>query len=163
SEEHTSELQSLTNLVCRLLLEKKKSNTNRPAGLQLRAALTLETGDWDDGPAPARVPRTIRAAPDAHPPARQSRTRVPRSASHHVLRTTNMCATSSTNYTRIVLSPPLRSANSAPLCRLWSAPPPPVKCDLSSFVGLPPLVFFFLKTPAPPGFSLFPLPDPLPI
>src|SRR5262249_61198006 len=27
SEEHTSELQSLTNLVCRLLLEKKK-NTN---------------------------------------------------------------------------------------------------------------------------------------
>src|ERR1019366_10785418 len=30
SEEHTSELQSLTNIVCRLLLEKKKKqNTNR--------------------------------------------------------------------------------------------------------------------------------------
>src|SRR5437016_9156107 len=28
SEEHTSELQSLTNLVCRLLLEKKKKKTN---------------------------------------------------------------------------------------------------------------------------------------
>src|SRR5262249_59262118 len=28
SEEHTSELQSLTNLVCRLLLEKKKSPSN---------------------------------------------------------------------------------------------------------------------------------------
>src|SRR5438093_7959101 len=28
SEEHTSELQSLTNLVCRLLLEKKKSHVN---------------------------------------------------------------------------------------------------------------------------------------
>src|SRR5437016_11875884 len=28
SEEHTSELQSLTNLVCRLLLEKKKKNMN---------------------------------------------------------------------------------------------------------------------------------------
>src|SRR5438093_4037514 len=27
SEEHTSELQSLTNLVCRLLLEKKKKET----------------------------------------------------------------------------------------------------------------------------------------
>src|SRR6476619_8037162 len=27
SEEHTSELQSLTNLVCRLLLEKKKKQT----------------------------------------------------------------------------------------------------------------------------------------
>src|SRR5574341_636019 len=29
SEEHTSELQSPTNLVCRLLLEKKKNNTQR--------------------------------------------------------------------------------------------------------------------------------------
>src|SRR5437016_6487923 len=29
SEEHTSELQSLTNLVCRLLLEKKNRNQNR--------------------------------------------------------------------------------------------------------------------------------------
>src|SRR5438046_3637880 len=28
SEEHTSELQSLTNLVCRLLLEKKKKTTS---------------------------------------------------------------------------------------------------------------------------------------
>src|SRR5829696_9937388 len=28
SEEHTSELQSLTNLVCRLLLEKKKKTEN---------------------------------------------------------------------------------------------------------------------------------------
>src|SRR5437016_10220564 len=30
SEEHTSELQSLTNLVCRLLLEKKKKNKTKP-------------------------------------------------------------------------------------------------------------------------------------
>src|SRR5438093_5075821 len=30
SEEHTSELQSLTNLVCRLLLEKKKAQYGRP-------------------------------------------------------------------------------------------------------------------------------------
>src|SRR2546427_9703795 len=29
SEEHTSELQSQSNLVCRLLLEKKKKNSNR--------------------------------------------------------------------------------------------------------------------------------------
>src|SRR5437016_7229347 len=33
SEEHTSELQSLTNLVCRLLLEKKKTRpSRRPLG-----------------------------------------------------------------------------------------------------------------------------------
>src|SRR5262249_59213306 len=31
SEEHTSELQSLTNLVCRLLLEKKKKHRNHTA------------------------------------------------------------------------------------------------------------------------------------
>src|SRR5438093_1658511 len=31
SEEHTSELQSLTNLVCRLLLEKKKTSGMTPA------------------------------------------------------------------------------------------------------------------------------------
>src|SRR2546430_7389874 len=30
SEEHTSELQSQSNLVCRLLLEKKKTNALRP-------------------------------------------------------------------------------------------------------------------------------------
>src|SRR5438093_8786728 len=33
SEEHTSELQSLTNLVCRLLLEKKRRRTRKsPSG-----------------------------------------------------------------------------------------------------------------------------------
>src|SRR5262245_62626518 len=31
SEEHTSELQSLRHLVCRLLLEKKKKNTTQKA------------------------------------------------------------------------------------------------------------------------------------
>src|SRR2546427_7666564 len=31
SEEHTSELQSQSNLVCRLLLEKKKKNYPRPS------------------------------------------------------------------------------------------------------------------------------------
>src|SRR2546422_4162301 len=33
SEEHTSELQSRLHLVCRLLLEKKKSITERPRGV----------------------------------------------------------------------------------------------------------------------------------
>src|SRR3954465_7636344 len=34
SEEHTSELQSHDNLVCRLLLEKKRPSTLRPAAPQ---------------------------------------------------------------------------------------------------------------------------------
>src|SRR5258706_5005168 len=35
SEEHTSELQSLTNLVCRLLLEKKKNYSHQCVALVL--------------------------------------------------------------------------------------------------------------------------------
>src|ERR1019366_10774494 len=38
SEEHTSELQSLTNLVCRLLLEKKKTKYDRPHSTVTTAA-----------------------------------------------------------------------------------------------------------------------------
>src|SRR5256885_10544689 len=36
SEEHTSELQSPCNLVCRLLLEKKKKNKNEPYQMSVR-------------------------------------------------------------------------------------------------------------------------------
>src|SRR2546430_7323491 len=40
SEEHTSELQSQSNLVCRLLLEKKKHVSDAPsAALQYRSTL----------------------------------------------------------------------------------------------------------------------------
>src|SRR2546430_5334582 len=43
SEEHTSELQSQSNLVCRLLLEKKKNRTNSNYSLHTShwVALTL--------------------------------------------------------------------------------------------------------------------------
>src|SRR5256886_12420024 len=41
SEEHTSELQSQSNLVCRLLLEKKKQNNNPDK--------TLSTYLWNNG------------------------------------------------------------------------------------------------------------------
>src|SRR2546430_5874149 len=37
SEEHTSELQSQSNLVCRLLLEKKKTITTDDAGVSPRS------------------------------------------------------------------------------------------------------------------------------
>src|SRR2546425_4725932 len=40
SEEHTSELQSLAYLVCRLLLEKKKDNDWTPSLKHKRALLT---------------------------------------------------------------------------------------------------------------------------
>src|SRR2546426_1667323 len=46
SEEHTSELQSPCNLVCRLLLEKKKSERERLAG-HLCTAATMSY-EWLD-------------------------------------------------------------------------------------------------------------------
>src|SRR5258706_8637456 len=39
SEEHTSELQSLTNLVCRLLLEKKNNRSENAGALYLHGQL----------------------------------------------------------------------------------------------------------------------------
>src|SRR5262249_58907828 len=49
SEEHTSELQSLTNLVCRLLLEKKKNTPSlhrpRTIGEDAREMLPVPTGE----------------------------------------------------------------------------------------------------------------------
>src|SRR5262249_58140482 len=45
SEEHTSELQSLTNLVCRLLLEKKKNDDLRGPTPELGRAQGVATGD----------------------------------------------------------------------------------------------------------------------
>src|SRR6266404_8156803 len=41
SEEHTSELQSLAYLVCRLLLEKKKNENDRGHGIKNNRQLTL--------------------------------------------------------------------------------------------------------------------------
>src|SRR5438046_8393289 len=43
SEEHTSELQSLTNLVCRLLLEKKKKKKKTQMNLKLTTNTTAQT------------------------------------------------------------------------------------------------------------------------
>src|SRR5438093_7065875 len=42
SEEHTSELQSLTNLVCRLLLEKKKHHVQPTCARSLKPADSLQ-------------------------------------------------------------------------------------------------------------------------
>src|SRR5256884_793542 len=45
SEEHTSELQSRLHLVCRLLLEKKKSMRERVRFVLLARYLVLDLGD----------------------------------------------------------------------------------------------------------------------
>src|SRR5256885_6628588 len=59
SEEHTSELQSPCNLVCRLLLEKKKNAHSPPPPTSARPPRST---DW-----PSALPRpssSFRAAPD---------------------------------------------------------------------------------------------------
>src|SRR5438093_3498189 len=71
SEEHTCELQSLTNLVCRLLLEKKKNKTEKKpireslrhpsTYMAQRTSWTTNTGN-DPRSAPARIDvRTTRS------------------------------------------------------------------------------------------------------
>src|SRR5438874_7249452 len=57
SEEHTSELQSRRDLVCRLLLEKKKNNRQTQAG-HADEALTLITNA--NIQATAHAPRSVR-------------------------------------------------------------------------------------------------------
>src|SRR2546429_2324657 len=51
SEEHTSELQSRLHLVCRLLLEKKKNNNQKPMNYP------YHTQDSPAGPRPKHSPR----------------------------------------------------------------------------------------------------------
>src|SRR5690242_21207127 len=57
SEEHTSELQSHVNLVCRLLLEKKKKKKN--ATLTGHSSATTQ---------PTRIPSQSKASPNHDPP-----------------------------------------------------------------------------------------------
>src|SRR2546430_305391 len=60
SEEHTSELQSQSNLVCRLLLEKKKHQPARPAIPRYRGpcALLSSIGGRSNGQKRCRRPST---------------------------------------------------------------------------------------------------------
>src|SRR5437016_6639122 len=59
SEEHTSELQSLTNLVCRLLLEKKKKRKDERR--KTRTA-TRRRHPWHAGATDSRAGRRVRPA-----------------------------------------------------------------------------------------------------
>src|SRR5262249_56002983 len=82
SEEHTSELQSLTNLVCRLLLEKKKKNTSRDG-----PCYGTQEGFVSQQPAPEiQIPLLLTArGTTAHIDERSDHhiTRHPTLASHH--------------------------------------------------------------------------------
>src|SRR2546430_8206381 len=82
SEEHTSELQSQSNLVCRLLLEKKNKYNSPPSTplafmcstLRIRPSAPTYSRPTSP-PAPSTAPDTTLAAPT--PPARPSRASIP--------------------------------------------------------------------------------------
>src|SRR2546430_8307016 len=67
SEEHTSELQSQSNLVCRLLLEKKNSPTLPP--VPVRTPKYGDNSDWSpymsEPPLPAVPSLTLRLVPES--------------------------------------------------------------------------------------------------
>src|SRR4051795_4693288 len=64
SEEHTSELQSHSHLVCRLLLEKKKNEPRRP---RIAPQRTTKQEDDTDRLRVLAWPRTPPASPSAGP------------------------------------------------------------------------------------------------
>src|SRR5687767_11386780 len=63
SEEHTSELQSLAYLVCRLLLEKKNVGTGHPH-LGQAGAIGVLSGDERRSPCGAALLAVVVGAPD---------------------------------------------------------------------------------------------------
>src|SRR5258706_10488378 len=65
SEEHTSELQSLTNIVCRLLLEKKKKQSPRTEHTDARRRLESGVPGWPQEAASQREDHTREQGADA--------------------------------------------------------------------------------------------------
>src|SRR5258708_13382352 len=63
SEEHTSELQSPDHLVCRLLLEKKKTMLRSNSKIAWRVAASVQTGD----PMPCRKSCSCTSTPTPTP------------------------------------------------------------------------------------------------
>src|SRR2546427_9533692 len=79
SEEHTSELQSQSNLVCRLLLEKKKKDRCTPRAhlrydIHVRGVLTRTSGPRQSRSPETRVGARARRRRRPHSSRRHSRT-----------------------------------------------------------------------------------------
>src|SRR2546421_155819 len=163
SEEHTSELQSRSDLVCRLLLEKKKNEQGEAfwvltSGQLLRLKLAGTAGHGLSplsglpvGPAQtpsqplSRRPGRVDAPLRRHPPLRQHKMPV-RSAFRP----------------RFAVSLSARHSRTRQTC----ARPPRLlrgRVPFTVIRALRAVFFFFFNDPAPPEISPLPLPDPLPI
>src|SRR5262249_9957175 len=161
SEEHTSELQSLTNLVCRLLLEKKKKNNARnlkhdipPLTLMQTKRATFRRIRTEARRLTAQVNKSIVTTHDyqCKPP-------------HHV-----PCTLHAMSKHLWSTRPSLASAFFHTRSMLTHSVPPthhaPHICPFDLFERLRHILllfFFFLNNTPPPDFYPFPLPAPLPI
>src|SRR2546429_3426523 len=72
SEEHTSELQSRLHLVCRLLLEKKKTTQNHELPRKPRCRQLVLSDPDSRQPHELPIPPTCRARRYVHIPSRKS-------------------------------------------------------------------------------------------
>src|SRR5262249_52510929 len=163
SEEHTSELQSLTNLVCRLLLEKKKKQHTEviydadPWPTTEVKANQRDATSWADR-------ETDSEQREAHASGNTQTwcSGLERHTSLHDLHSANRtCAEDRLCRRRLYthcITPAQTLSGNYHLLSIPSVPP--------IILLLPPLphsLFFFLIEPPPPEFSPFPLPAPLPI
>src|SRR5262249_37083332 len=160
SEEHTSELQSLTNLVCRLLLEKKKGPIDR-SHAQARGAAIRRCGKREEGCEGTR--QHVHDCGDARAPllrqVNRPRERVPRT--HR-----RVCP-----HVSLLVGTTLRPSSASPLGRpsLPSRPlalrlPRPCPAPRSLFLLLSPSgpapSFFFFHSAGPPRSLPFSPPPP---
>src|SRR5262249_11095547 len=162
SEEHTSELQSLTNIVCRLLLEKKNNITSSDTITEKHRINTIH--QVPNLPcSPHVTSRDNRIKNDS-----ESRKRY---APRHTSTTPRLddVATSCTSVSVHHLPPPFRpiastrdlNGNSV-LCSVKRHTPTTSRSPVSSH-GVFLDFFFFLNRRSPPDFYPLPLPTPLPI
>src|SRR5262249_11273152 len=162
SEEHTSELQSLTNLVCRLLLEKKKSTKiNSRSSLEHKRMVIALADTIILASQTMSVVLAVQAATTTH--AASTRTdQLPAARKLTALystRCTDRCRPTRI-FSRAVLTLRVTYTTVILLTVLYvSAAPSSATPAYSSSL----FFFFFLNNPPPPKISLFPLHAPFPI
>src|SRR5256885_1767790 len=161
SEEHTSELQSPWNLVCRLLLEKKKISwvipltpvsrmiaTSVASAVRTRTArseeATVTGGDHLERAAPRAVPRATLARSDHSCDRHTASLRQPRVLGRE------LAAIADPSTDTMIHASGRKGPHQAQPLELNPPPTFPSRC------------FFFLKKPAPTEISPLPPPAPLP-
>src|SRR5256885_1564337 len=163
SEEHTSELQSPCNLVCRLLLEKKKYTATATV-LARGSANTTQTLSFSEvatsNSLALRVLHKLKLHKSFDSLSAKS------TVTHARQPPVTFERPDSTPHPIVRRRRPLRRQNRSETATCEARVPPRPgagTCHPPEFPSPPLRLLFFLNNPAPPDFSPFPLRDPLPI